>query len=254
MAEQSYFSSIRKLAYDQTSGRAPGVVFLSGFNSSKEGNKALYLEAWAKQTGRAFLRFDYSGHGSSSGNFRDSTISTWVDDAEAIISSMTSGPQILVGSSMGAWIALILAQRKIVAIAGLVTIAGAPDFTEKHYWSSFDDKMRKRLETEGYVEIESPYDEEPYVITHALIEDGRNNLVFDKPLALPFPTRILHGTADTSIPVSVARELYDHAQGPDIQMMLQRGADHRFSTPECLKIITDTLDDLCNSVDQPITS
>jgi len=174
----------RRLAYDRTEGRGPGVVFLGGFKSDKEGTKALALEAWARAEGRAFLRFDYSGHGSSSGDFLNGAIGDWFEDARAAILTLTEGPQVLVGSSMGGWIALLLAAR-----------------------------LRQ------------------------LIEDGRNHLVLRTPLTLPFPVRFLQGTADTDVPVSVALRLMDHARGSDMRLTLVKGADHRFSTPDCLRLI-----------------
>ncbi len=244
MPNDPSLAEIRRLAYDRTPGVNPGIVFLSGFNSTKEGTKAVYLEEWARKTGRACLRFDYSGHGVSQGDFRDGTISAWAEDAAQIIQGLTQGPQVIVGSSMGGWIACLLAQRMPERFAGLVTIAAAPDFTEERYWSSFDDDARAKLDTDGFVEVETPYDDKPYVITKSLIEDGRQNTVLTKPLSLPFPTRILHGTADEAVPVATAERLFKHAKGPDIRLLLVKGADHRFSSPECLDIITDAIDEI----------
>lgn len=227
----------RRLAYDRTEGRGPGVVFLGGFKSDKEGTKALALEAWARAEGRAFLRFDYSGHGSSSGGFLNGAIGDWFEDARAAILTLTEGPQVLVGSSMGGWIALLLARAHPEKIAGLVTIAAAPDFTEDSMWAGFDDAQRRTMVEQGRVELPSDYSDEPYVITRRLIEDGRNHLVLRTPLTLPFPVRFLQGTADTDVPVSVALRLMDHARGPDMRLTLVKGADHRFSTPDCLRLI-----------------
>jgi len=227
----------RRLAYDRTEGRGPGVVFLGGFKSDKEGTKALALEAWARAEGRAFLRFDYSGHGSSSGDFLNGAIGDWFEDARAAILTLTEGPQVLVGSSMGGWIALLLARAHPEKIAGLVTIAAAPDFTEDSMWAGFDDAQRRTMVEQGRVELPSDYSDEPYVITRRLIEDGRNHLVLRTPLTLPFPVRFLQGTADTDVPVSVALRLMDHARGPDMRLTLVKGADHRFSTPDCLRLI-----------------
>jgi pimeloyl-ACP methyl ester carboxylesterase len=227
----------RRLAYDRTEGRGPGVVFLGGFKSDKEGTKALALEAWARAEGRAFLRFDYSGHGSSSGDFLNGAIGDWFEDARAAILTLTEGPQVLVGSSMGGWIALLLARAHPAKIAGLVTIAAAPDFTEDSMWAGFDDAQRRTMVEQGRVELPSDYSDEPYVITRRLIEDGRNHLVLRTPLTLPFPVRFLQGTADTDVPVSVALRLMDHARGSDMRLTLVKGADHRFSTPDCLRLI-----------------
>jgi pimeloyl-ACP methyl ester carboxylesterase len=244
MTEPKFYSETRHLAYDQTTGRGPGIVFLGGFHSSKEGTKANFLEGWARRQRRAFLRFDYSGHGASAGEFEDGTIGQWCEDASNIIDGLTDGPQILVGSSMGGWIACLLIRQKPERFAGLVTIAAAPDFTEERYWSTFDADTRSRLLSEGSVQVQSPYDDEPYTITRALIEDGRNHLVLTRPLHLPCPTRFLHGTEDAAIPVSTAQRLFEHATGDDIRLSLVKGADHRFSTPACLDMIARTIEEI----------
>ncbi|SPH17069.1 2-succinyl-6-hydroxy-2, 4-cyclohexadiene-1-carboxylate synthase [Defluviimonas aquaemixtae] len=227
----------RRIAYDRVEGAGPGVVFLGGFRSDKEGTKALALEDWARATGRAFLRFDYSGHGSSSGDFLDGSIGDWFEDARAAILSLSEGPQILVGSSMGGWIALLLARERPEKVAGLVTVAAAPDFTEDGMWAEFTPEQRRTLKEEGQVALPSDYSDEPYIITGHLIEEGRGRLVLRSPLTLPFPVRMLQGTADADVPVSVALKLLDHAEGEDIRLTLVKGADHRFSTPDCLKLI-----------------
>ena len=238
---QHFQSEIRRLAYDQTPGQGPGIVFLGGFHSDKSGTKARHLEDWAKGVGRAYLRFDYSGHGDSSGEFENGTIGIWAEDAVAIIEALTEGPQVLVGSSMGGWIALLIASQMPQRVAGLVTIAAAPDFTEQKYWKGLTDDQREVLERDGRLEIPSEYDDGPYVITQALVEDGRHHLVFSDPLVLPMPTRFLHGTADTAIDQATALRLFDHADGGDIRLTMVKGADHRFSTPECLDLITDAI-------------
>ena len=204
----------RRIAYDRIGGAGPGVVFLGGFRSDKEGTKALALEDWAKTNGRAFLRFDYSGHGSSSGDFLDGAIGDWFEDARAAILGLTEGPQVLVGSSMGGWISLLMAREHPENVAGLVTVAAAPDFTEDGMWGGFSEDQRR-----------------------ALIEEGRGRLVLRSPLLLPMPVRMLQGTADADVSIDVALRLLDHAQGGDIRLTLVKGADHRFSTPDCLKLI-----------------
>ncbi len=229
----------RSIAYVQTPGRAPGVVFLGGFRSDMEGTKALYLEAWAREQGRAFLRFDYSGHGSSGGDFEDGAIGDWAEDAAAAL-GLTEGPQILVGSSMGGWISLLLARAMPERIAGLVTIAAAPDFTEDGFWAGMNQPMRDRLAAEGRLEQPSDYGT-PLVITRRLIEEGRRNLVLRTPLVLPFPVRFLQGTADADVSVATALKLLDHAQGSDMRLTLVDGADHRFSTPDCLELVSAAL-------------
>lgn len=227
----------RRIAHHRSAGRGPGVVFLGGFRSDMEGTKALALEAWAKAEGRAFLRFDYSGHGQSSGVFEDGCIGDWFEDAVAAIAALTEGPQVLVGSSMGGWISLLAARALPDKVAGLVTIAAAPDFTEDGMWSEFTEAQRRELAETGRVGLPSEYSPEPYIITRRLIEEGRTRLVLRDPLSLAMPVRFLQGTADTDVPVSVALRLLDHAEGPDMRLTIVKDADHRFSDPDCLRLI-----------------
>lgn len=227
----------RRIAFEHHTGQGPGVVFLGGFKSDMRGSKAEHLAQWAARTGRAFLRFDYSGHGESSGAFEDGTIGDWAADAMAAITALTDGPQVLVGSSMGGWISLLVARAMPERVAGLVGIAAAPDFTEDGYWAAATPAQREALLRDGRWELPSEYSDAPYVITRHLIEDGRNHLVLRSPLALPFPVRLLQGTADPDVPMDWALRLLDHAQSPDLHLTLVKGADHRFSTPECLGLI-----------------
>ena len=232
----------RTLAYVKTDGAGPTVIFLGGFKSDMDGTKAIHLEDWAKRTGRAVLRFDYSGHGQSSGAFTDGAIGDWFEDAEAMLAA-TVGKVILVGSSMGGWISLLLARAHPDRIAGLVTIAAAPDFTEDSMWAGFSDAQKAELADAGQVALPSDYGE-PYIITRRLIEDGRTRLVLRDPLPLPFPTRFLQGTADADVKMSVALRLLDHATGPDMRLTLVDGADHRFSDPDCLALIETSIEDV----------
>jgi pimeloyl-ACP methyl ester carboxylesterase len=234
----------RRIAYHRTAGAGPGVVFLGGFRSDMGGTKALALQDWAGRTGRAFLRFDYSGHGASSGAFLDGCIGDWAEDAAAAVSALTEGPQVLVGSSMGGWISLLLARAMPGRVAGLVGIAAAPDFTEDSMWAGFTDAQRAEMAQAGRVALPSEYSDEPYIITRRLIEDGRQRLVLRSPLPLPFPVRLLQGTADADVPVSVALQLLDHATGPDIRLALVKDADHRFSAPDCLAMIEAALEEV----------
>ena len=231
----------RQIAFDRLPGTGPGVVFLHGLKSDMEGTKAVHLRDWARDQGRAFLRLDCSGHGQSSGRFEDGAIGDWFEDAQAAVSALTEGPQVLVGSSMGGWLALLLARAMPERLAGLVTIAAAPDFTEDSMWAGFSDAQRATLLREGKVELPSDYSDAPYVITRRLIEEGRGRLVLRTPLDLPFPVRFLQGTADVDVPHAVALRLLDHATGPDIRLTLVKGADHRFSTPDCLALIAEAV-------------
>jgi len=240
----------RRIAYHRTEGQGPGVVFLGGFRSDMEGTKALALEAWAKARGQAFLRFDYSGHGQSSGAFEEGAIGDWFADAAAAITALTEGPQVLAGSSMGGWLALLCAREMPDRVAGLVTVAAAPDFTEDGMWAEFDADQRRALTEAGRLELPSDYSDEPYVITRRLIDDGREWLVLRSPLGLRVPVRFLQGTADADVPVSVALRLLDHVAGPDIRLTLVKEADHRFSTPDCLALIVTALDEVLDRVDR----
>jgi len=233
----------RRLAYHKTEGIGPGVVFLGGFKSDMQGTKALHLEDWARRTSRPFLRFDYSGHGESDGAFTDGCIGDWAADAKTVITDLTQGPQVLVGSSMGGWISLICARAMPDRLAGLVTIAAAPDFTEDSMWAGFSEAQKSELAETGQVALPSAYGA-PYIITKHLIEEGRDNLVLRDPLDLPFPTRFLQGTADEDVDMSVALRLLDHATGPDMRLTLVDGADHRFSDPDCLALIERSVEDV----------
>jgi len=215
------------------------------------GTKALWLEDWARGRGRAFLRFDYRGHGASSGAFLDGAVGDWADDAAEAVARLTQGPQILVGSSMGGWIALLLARRMAGQdpgrVAALVGIAAAPDFTEE-IWARLDAGQQGELMAAGRIEQPSDYSDEPTVITRRLIEDGRQNLVLRSPLALPFPVRLLQGTADTDVPVAVALRLLDHIDCPDARLTLVKDADHRFSGPRELALIGKALHGVTQAV------
>ncbi|MBL3586866.1 alpha/beta hydrolase [Rhodovulum sulfidophilum] len=231
----------RRLAYHRTEGAGPGIVFLGGFMSDMEGTKATHLEAWARAQGRAFLRFDYSGHGQSSGRFDEGAIGDWAADARAALGALSEGPQVLVGSSMGGWIALLLARALPERVAGLVGIAAAPDFTEDSMWAGFSDAQRAELTETGRVELPSAYADSPYVITRRLIEDGRRNLVLRDPLTFGFPVRLLQGTADEDVETRVALRLLERIETEDLRLTLVKGADHRFSTPETLALIESAI-------------
>lgn len=245
MENPSYFTTPqgRKIAYHLTRGDGPGVVFLGGLKSDMQGTKATHLEAWARARGQGFLRFDYSGHGESSGAFEEGCIGDWAEDAEAAISALTEGRQVFVGSSMGGWISLLMARRMPERMAGLVTIAAAPDFTEDSMWANFTDAQRAEMAETGRVALPSDYGE-PYIITQRMIDDGKQQLVLRSPLSLPVPVRFLQGTADKDVDMSVALRLLDHAEGPDMRLTLVDGADHSFSTPPCLELITRSIEEV----------
>lgn len=226
----------RRIAYHLTAGEGPCVVFLGGLKSDMEGTKAVHLEDWARATGRAFLRLDYSGHGQSSGSFEEGCIGDWHADTLAAVDALTDGPIVPVGSSMGGWQALLLARARPERLAGLVGIAAAPDFTEEGWWANFSAQQKEQLNQTGRVALPSDY-MEPYIVTKHMIEDGREHLVLRDPLELPFPVRFLQGTADTAVSVDTATRLLAHAASPDMQLLLVKDADHRFSDGPCLGLI-----------------
>lgn len=242
MSEPLYLDTAqgRRLAYHYQAGTGPVVVFLGGLKSDMEGTKAIHLEAWCKARGQAFLRFDYSGHGQSSGTFEAGCIGDWAEDTAAALASLSDGPLIVVGSSMGGWQALLFARAYPERVAGLVTIAAAPDFTEDGYWAAFSEDQKAALERDGQVEMPSDY-MEPYIITKRMIEDGRRQLVLRAPLPLPFPVRCLQGTADTAVSTQTAVRLLEHADSPDMRLTLVKDADHRFSDGPCLGLIQEAI-------------
>ena len=230
------------LAFKRVAGDGATVVWIGGFRSDMEGTKALALDAAARQGGWNYVRYDHFAHGVSSGDWRQATIGRWRQDAIAMIDAL-NGPVIPVGSSMGGWISLLLARAFPERVGGLVTVAAAPDFTERGFWAGFSELERAKLMREGRLLRPSDYGE-PYPITRKLIEDGRNHLVLRSPLALPFPVRLLQGTADPDVPMDWALRLLDHAQSPDLHLTLVKGADHRFSTPECLALIGSAVEEV----------
>ncbi|WP_298861286.1 alpha/beta hydrolase [uncultured Sulfitobacter sp.] len=245
MTEPSYLDTAqgRKIAYHLTRGEGPCIVFLGGLKSDMEGTKAVHLEDWAQATGRAFLRLDYSGHGQSSGAFEEGCIGDWHEDTMATVDALTDGQIVPVGSSMGGWQALLLARAAPERLAGLVTIAAAPDFTEDGWWDSFDETQRAALQAQSRVELPSDY-MEPYVVTKRMIEDGRKHLVLRGHLELPCSVRMLQGTADSAVSVATATRLLDHASSPDMQLLLVKDADHRFSDGPCLGLIERAVEDV----------
>jgi pimeloyl-ACP methyl ester carboxylesterase len=232
------------VAYARTEGRAPTVVFLGGFRSDMTGTKAVALESWAQARGHAFLRFDYLGHGQSSGRFEDGTIGRWLDDSLAAIDQLTTGRLVLVGSSMGGWLSLLVALKRPERLAGLVLIAAAPDFTERMLLAGLSPEDRVALQRDGRLERPSQYSPEPSVFTWKLIEEGRNHLVLDKKLSLPCPVRLLHGQSDPDVPWEYSLQIARHLEAPDIVTTFVKGGDHRLSTPADIARLTATVEEL----------
>ena len=208
------------------------------------GTKATFLDEFCATRGLGYVRFDYSGHGESSGRFEEGTIGTWVEDAVAIIDRVTEGPLLLVGSSMGGWIMLLAALARPKRIAGLVGLAPAPDFTEALMWNALTDDGRNRLLEAGSLEMPSDYSEEPTIITRTLIEEGRRHLLLSAPIGIRCPVRLLHGMADPDVPYQLSLELAERLVSNDVCVTLIKDGDHRLSRAEDLALLGDTLDDL----------
>ncbi|WP_375457596.1 alpha/beta fold hydrolase [uncultured Enterovirga sp.] len=229
----------RRIAVLERPGREPPVVWFGGFRSEMAGTKADALDAWAAESGQAYVRFDYSGHGVSGGVFRDGTITRWLEDGLAVLERFAPARPILVGSSMGGWLALLAARALRAAgpsraPAALVLLAPAADFTERLMWDGFPSEVRDRIMAEGVYERPSLYSDEPYPITRALIEDGRQHLLLDGPVETGCPVHIIQGVQDPDVPWEHAMRLVERLPGDAVQLTLVRDGDHRLSRPEDL--------------------
>ncbi|CAL74101.1 conserved hypothetical protein, putative alpha/beta hydrolase superfamily [Bradyrhizobium sp. ORS 278] len=228
--------SARQIAVRARSGTAPGLFWLGGFNSDMKGTKAVALEAWAAERGRACVRFDYSGHGESGGRFVDGTIGRWLEESVAVFRQFCRGPQVVIGSSMGGWMALLLARELSkhpgeATLAGMVLIAPAPDFTEELMWRGFSLEVRREIETNGVWMRPSEYGE-PYPITRALIEDGRHHLLLGSAINVGCPVRILQGAQDPDVPWQHAFALAQRLPAEDVVLTMIQDGDHRLSRPQ----------------------
>lgn len=232
------------IAYRRRPGAGPGIVFLGGFMSDMNGTKARWLDRYAASRGRAYLRYDAFGHGLSSGPFEAATVGRWREDAAAMLDALTEGPQVVVGSSIGGWVALLAALDRPARVAALVGIAAAPDATETLMWANLPPDLRAKMMRDGYVDLPSQYGEAPYRFTRALIEDGRKHLVMDKPLPIHCPVRLLQGMADPDVPWRTALDLASHLPGGDVEVTLVKDGDHRLSRPRDLDLLARTLDAL----------
>ena len=227
----------RRIAVRGRAGGTPGLFWLGGFNSDMHGTKAVALDAWAAEHGRGCVRFDYSGHGESGGAFVDGTVGRWLQEAVAVFEQFCAGPQVVIGSSMGGWIALLLAREMARrplgrgSLAGLVLIAPAPDFTEELMWKGFAPEVRQQIETSGVWLRPSQYGE-PYPITRALIEDGRRHLVLGGAIAVGCPVRILQGAQDPDVPWQHAFALTQRLPSEDVVLTMIQDGDHRLSRPQ----------------------
>jgi pimeloyl-ACP methyl ester carboxylesterase len=228
------------LAWARLEGRGATVVFLPGFRSDMTGDKATALAAFCAERGRAMLRFDYSGHGSSGGRFKDGTIGRWTEDALAVIDRLSGGKLVLVGSSMGGWVALLAACARPDRIAALIGIAAASDFTEALMWEAMTFAERAALTRDGVLHVPSHYGE-PYPITRALIEDGRTHLLLNGPIAIDCPVRLLHGQQDPDVPWNTALRIAERVTSQDVEVILVKDGDHRLSRPHDLELLCRTL-------------
>jgi pimeloyl-ACP methyl ester carboxylesterase len=231
----------------------PGLVFLGGYMSDMTGTKAIWLENFAKAKGFAFLRFDYSGHGKSEGNFEDGTIGSWLEDVLVVLDHLTSGPQLLIGSSMGGWLALLATLQRPKHICGLVGLAAAPDFTEDLVHNELTPKQRETMMRDGVVYQPSDYGDQPYAFTRDLLEDGRRHLLLTAPIKLECPVRLLHGYNDTDVPWQRSLTLLAQLQAgrkeaADIKATLIPDADHRLARDVDLDLIGETVMDVLNAV------
>ncbi len=231
------------LAWVRTPGRGPTAVFLPGYMSDMTGAKAMVVEEFCVGRGLACLRLDYSGHGASGGAFTDGTVGRWTDDALALIDRLTKGPLVLVGSSMGGWIALLAALARPARIAGLIGIAAAPDFTEELMWQAMMPAERAELERQGVLQVPSLYGD-PYSVTAALITDGRTRLLLDRTIPLHCPVRLLHGQRDPDVPWQTSLRQAERLQSDDVQVTLVKDGDHRLSRPSDLALLRRMLGEL----------
>ncbi len=232
------------IAYHRVPGKAPGVVFLTGYMSDMTGGKALRLEHFCRQRGLAFLRFDYFGHGASSGAFTDGTIGRWADDAVFVLDHLTEGSQVLVGSSLGGWIMTLAAMRRSERIAGLLGIAVAPDFTERLADTMLSADELVILERDGVVRVAGPYDPEPTPVTRSIIEEGRNHLVLHDEIPLDCPVRLIHGMGDPDVPWRTSLRFAEQLRSTDVEITLVKDGAHRLSEPDDLDRLCETLDAL----------
>jgi pimeloyl-ACP methyl ester carboxylesterase len=223
-------SSGGQLAYHRVPGGRPGVLFCGGFTSDMTGTKAIALERFCAGEGRAFTRFDYRGHGASSGRFGDGTVGAWAEDALAIVDRAAEGPLIVVGSSMGGWIALLAALARPERVRGLIGIAAAPDLTEDLLLAEATPEQRRALAEQGFWMQPSAHGDEPYPVTRALIEDGRRHLLLRAPVPVRCPVHLLHGMADADVPWRTSLRLIERLETEDVTLELIKAGDHRLST------------------------
>ena len=232
-------NATRSIAVRQREGGSPGLFWLGGFKSDMKGTKAQALDQWARDQGRALARFDYSGHGESGGIFTDGTIGRWLEESLAVFDTFCRGPQVVIGSSMGGWLSLLLTRELARRgspgqgqVAGLVLIAPAVDFTQELMWKRFPPEVKREIEQTGAWARPSQYSQAPYPITRGLIEEGRKHLLLDGMIETGCPVRILQGVQDPDVPWQHAAELTARFAQDDVVLTLVKDGDHRLSRPE----------------------
>jgi len=232
------------IAYHKIEGANPNIVFLGGYMSNMDGTKAVALQTHCENRGRSYLRFDYSGHGHSSGNFLDGTIRKWSDDTLRVIDQLTDGPLILVGSSMGGWIMMMVALARPERVSGLIGVAAAPDFTELLMWQRFTPDIKKTLLHDKVYYQPTEYADEPYPITLRLIEDARKNLLLQKPVPIRCPLHLIHGIEDDEVPWEHAIKVAKAFQTNDVTLTFIKDGDHRLSRERDLEKIFAAVDQM----------
>lgn len=239
-----------RIAYRKQEAAAAGaalpcVLFCGGFRSDMEGTKANFLAEKCAQRAQAYVRFDYSGHGASSGDFEQGTIGSWTEDTLAVLDRLTTGPVVIVGSSMGGWIALLAALARPERVKGIVGIAAAPDFTREIWEEQLDEKARAMMQAQGYIDVPSEYSATPYRITKALIEDGNARCLLEDGIPLAIPVRLLQGMQDSDVPWQKAYRIKNAMENPDLaEVLLIESGDHRLSRPEDLALLDQKIEEL----------
>jgi len=234
-----------RIACRHRDGAAPGVLFCPGFHSDMQGEKALALDVWCAEGGRQCTRFDYFGHGESSGAFEKGRIGRWRDDTLAVLDAVATGPQILVGSSMGGWMGLLAAVARPERVAGLVGIAAAPDFTRTMVAESFDEAMRRQLDDQGYCDLPSHYEEDScYRVERDFFEEAESHCLLDGPIPIEAPVRLLHGQMDADVPWRRSLEVAAALRGEDVEVRLIKDGDHRLSRPRDIARLIATVESL----------
>ena len=228
----------------QTHKDRPNFIFFAGHGSDMNGTKAIAIDQWAQENGYGCIRFDYFGHGQSSGQYLDGTIGIWKKDCLAVIDTLTTGPVFIVGSSLGGWLMMLAAQDRPNRIAGLVGIAAAPDFTDDLIWNALSDDQKAAMKRDGKIALPNPYAPEEVIYPYALITEGRDHFVLRERQQVSFPVRLLHGMEDEEVPPSTAETLAKNLDGDDVHVLLVKGAGHRFSTPEQIDILIATLSEI----------